>query len=92
MRQVWGVADTRSRPCTADLAAPVAIENKGQGTPIVPKPESRGGQPAAPAPEDEAAEPRGKIGFDGQGGIGEGRLLGHAERRGPDSGGKPAPP
>jgi hypothetical protein len=40
MRQVWGVADTRSRPCTADLAAPVAIENKGQGAPIVPKPES----------------------------------------------------
>jgi hypothetical protein len=54
----------------ADLAAAVALENKRQGNPIVPKPESRGGRPAAPAPEDEAAEPRGKIGFDGQGGIG----------------------
>ena len=61
-------------------------------SPIVPKPESRGGQPAAPAPEDEAAEPRGKIGFDGQGGIGEGRLLGHAERRGPDRAGNPLHP
>jgi hypothetical protein len=59
----------------ADLAAAVALENKGQGTPSSPKPESRGGHPAAPAPEYEAAEPKGKISFDGQGGIGEGRLL-----------------